>query len=282
MHALVQQSPEWHEMRRNKLGASDAPIIMNVSPWKTPYKLWEEKLGMGQDVSTYAMKRGLDMESEAREEFERLTGIMMFPAVLFHREHDFMMASLDGIDLAGKSIVEIKCPGKVDHECAMDGEVPQKYYPQLQHQLSVSELDFVFYFSYDGKSSKLIEVNRDDKYIKNMIFKEREFYRCIQELEAPELVERDFVQKNDQQWIETAGQWKLVNAQLKALEAEEKQRRKELIAMCGNVNSMGGNIKLSRSLRKGSVDYKCIPELETVDLEHYRKESIEVWRLSEC
>ncbi len=57
MSALIQHSNEWLELRKNKIGASDAPIIMKVSPWKTPYRLWEEKLGLTECVSNQAMKR---------------------------------------------------------------------------------------------------------------------------------------------------------------------------------------------------------------------------------
>ena len=37
---LTQNTPEWLEFRRKKIGASDAPIILEVSTWKTPYQLW--------------------------------------------------------------------------------------------------------------------------------------------------------------------------------------------------------------------------------------------------
>jgi predicted phage-related endonuclease len=43
---MQQQTPEWLEFRKNKIGASDAPIIMETSPWKTPYQLWLEKLSL--------------------------------------------------------------------------------------------------------------------------------------------------------------------------------------------------------------------------------------------
>src|SRR5689334_6309347 len=142
MSALLQNTSEWLEMRRNKIGASDAPVIMGVSPWKTPFQLWEEKLGIGKEKETTAsMRRGIDMEEEARQKFEELTGHIVFPKVMFHPDYEYLMASLDGIDMDHKVAVEIKCPGREDHECAMDGVVPEKYKPQLQHQLEVTGLD---------------------------------------------------------------------------------------------------------------------------------------------
>ncbi len=287
MSALVQQSPEWLEMRRSKIGASDAAAIMGVSPWKTPYQLWEEKLGLRRNESNAAMKRGVEMEEEARRAFEMQTGIIVFPDVIFHSQNEWMMASLDGIDIERKTIVEIKCPGKVDHASAMDGIVPEKYFPQLQHQMEVTGLDKAFYFSYTPKSQKLIEVGKDLVYTTKMIAKEQAFWRCVMDLEAPELIEQDYKIQDDDLWTETAR--KLLHArsqsaplktQLAMLEQEEEELKKMLIFMSGNSNSKGAGIKLMRIMRKGSIDYKSIPELQNVDLEKYRKAPSEFHRIS--
>ena len=243
MSALIQQSNEWLELRKNKIGASDAPVIMHVSPWKTPYQLWEEKLGLKESFSSYAMKRGLEMEERAREAFEKETGLVVFPQVLFHKEHEWMMASLDGIDIEGKNIVEIKCPGKVDHEIALSGNIPEKYFPQLQHQMAICELDKAYYFSYSDNSSKVIVVNRDESYIKNMICKEVEFYDCVQNLTAPRMIERDFIQKEDDIWIETAAKWKQIKNQMTQLEKRGRRFEKQSYMYVWKVKLQGGRYK---------------------------------------
>ena len=99
MNVYIQQTPEWLELRRKKIGASDAPCIMGVSPWKTPYELWLEKLTGKEQSQTWAMKEGIRKEEEARTEFEKQTGIIVFPKVLISDKYDWMMASLDGIDI---------------------------------------------------------------------------------------------------------------------------------------------------------------------------------------
>src|SRR5271169_4709118 len=101
---VSQQDINWLEMRRNKIGASDAPIIMEVSPWKTPYQLWEEKLKLRPDtVENGAMKRGKQLEKKALREFENITGLMMLgQMVSVHPVRDWMIATLDGIDFAQK------------------------------------------------------------------------------------------------------------------------------------------------------------------------------------
>ncbi len=193
MKHLEQGSPEWVEMRKNYIGASDAPIIMGVSPWMTPLQLWEQKLGFFEVKENFAMKRGKYLEQEARKEFEEETGLIVFPDVVLHTTYAWMMASLDGIDIERKNIVEIKCPGKKDHILALLGEIPEKYYPQLQHQMEVCNLKSIFYFSYspsakDMKKTALLEVAKDEKYIDLLIKKESEFYDCMVSLTMPSCI----------------------------------------------------------------------------------------------
>ena len=144
-----QNTPEWEEMRKNKIGGSDAPVIMEVSPYKTPYELWEEKLDLRPSATpTYNMARGHILEDPARLEAEKMAGFLFFPQVKFHPTIPWMMASCDGIDPEEKHLVEIKSPGKEDHEIALSGQIPDKYFPQLQHQLEVCQLEMGYYFSF--------------------------------------------------------------------------------------------------------------------------------------
>jgi putative phage-type endonuclease len=184
----TQNTPFWLEWRRSKIGASDAPIIMQISPWTTPLQLWEQKLGLvEQKAMNFAMKRGHDLEDQARREFEKMTGLIVFPEVVQHPKIDYMVASFDGIDLFGKNIVEIKCPGKKDYQCALDGKIPEKYYPQLQHQIEVSGLEKSYYFSFNGLEGKVLEIYRDDKYIEELLRKESEFWDCVQNFREPRI-----------------------------------------------------------------------------------------------
>ena len=91
--------------------------------------------------------------------------------------------------------------------------------------------------------------------------------------------ERDFIHREDETWKEVSQQWLNIHAQMKSLEAEESRLRELLIQLAGSQNATGGGIKLTRSLRKGNIQYAQIPELRNVDLEKYRKEPMETWRL---
>lgn len=278
---MEQQTKEWHELRKTKIGASDSPVIMGVSPWKTPAQLWQEKLGLRKSqFQSSAMQRGLALEEPARKEFVRLTGIDMCPAVVVSDEYDFMMASLDGLSNNKKHAVEIKCPyTSKDHDLALSGCVPEKYMPQLQHQMVVCKLEMIFYFSYNEESSKIIEVKRDDDYINSLIKKEVEFWDCWQNLEQPRLTERDYKERKDYEWRMHASAWMDTQCQLKSLQEKEEMQRKVLISLSGEENSRGAGITLSKHVRRGTVDYKAIPELSSVDMEMYRKKPVEYWRI---
>ncbi len=180
MSALVQQSEEWLNFRKSKIGASDAPIIMGVSPWKTAHELWMEKMSCENTViSNSSMERGIELEPIARDLFENLLSVKVEPRVKIHPKYEWMIASLDGIDDDQKIMVEIKCPNKRDHKLAEEGKIPDKYYPQLQHQLEVCQLDMGYYFSFNGKNTALVKIYRNDEYIKLLIREELKFYECM-------------------------------------------------------------------------------------------------------
>jgi len=280
---LEQRSPEWIEERRKHIGASDAPVIMGESPWQTPFQLWQQKLGeLKEQPENEYMKLGIAREDEARQAFIRKTGIEVIPIVVKSYEYPWMLSSLDGYNEHQKVIVEIKCPGPKAHEMAMDGVVPPYYLPQLFHQMLTLGVDKCFYFSYDPSSSKILEVQLESSYSKILIERERDFFKYMTELEAPPLIDRDYVQKNDFRWAMHAAEWLDTHAKLQFLKKKEEDLRAHLIGMCGQSNCMGAGIKMSKVIRKGIIDYKASPEVQKLDMEPYRKPPIETWRIGAC
>lgn len=278
---LTQGSQEWLSLRRKKIGASDSPVIMEVSPYLTPYKLWLEKLsGIGQKENA-AMARGKELESQALHSFEKKTGLCMFPKVVECKEHDYLIASLDGMDLDQSNIVEIKCNGAKSHSMVIAGNVPLHHYAQVQHQLMCTKLPMSYYYSYDGADGVILEIYRDDEYIAKLIEIEKQFYKCMVEFEPPELNNRDFISMEDADFIEKAKKLLDLRHNRRLLEQQEDDLTKELIAKAGGLNVIGGGIQITKVLRKGLVDYGAIPEIKGIDLEKWRKESKESWRITE-
>ena len=173
----IQGSPEWLALRKKMITASEATIIMGLSPWTTRDQLLQEKLGLVEPRPvTSAMRRGSELEPIARRCYEEQTGNMMAPDVVIH-QNGWMMASLDGISIDEKLILEIKCTNKTNHELAKNGKIPVYYMPQVQHQIYVCNVDICHYYSFTGSDGIVVPVLRDNEYIARMIELEHEFYQ---------------------------------------------------------------------------------------------------------
>lgn len=278
-----QGTNEWLAWRNNGLGASDAPIIMNASSYCTPYQLWQRKLGLipAQEMN-FAMQRGHDLEPIARKKFIDATGIYVHPDLRVHPEIGWLRCSLDGISDDGETILEIKCVNRQRHEIASYGKIPEEYYPQLQHQMAVCQLDKCFYLSYNNDECIILECQADTQYITRMLKEEKKFWDCLQNLEPPELTEKDYVERNDFEWNHTATQWKQTNQQIKDLEKKLNLYRETLIKLAGQSNSKGCGINLSRIIRKGIIDYSSLlKDHGILDTHKYRKEPTETYRILE-
>lgn len=281
---MKQGTKEWLAHRRNYIGASDAPIIMGVSPWRTPYQLWQEKLGLGTpQPESRAMTYGKEMEEVARRKYEEYTGNLLSTdendTLVYHPQKPFMMASLDGITFNKDMAVEIKNVCFEDHSMAKNGKIPEKYYPQVQHQLACLGFNMLHYFSYREGDFALVEVERNQSYIDSLYQSEGAFWDLVLNLEAPALTDKDYVVMEDQEWDHLAKEWANISERISILEKQEKEYRAALIAKAGGQNAKGSGICLTKILRKGTVDYKRVPELIGIDLEKYRKEPSESWRL---
>ena len=79
---LEQQSEKWLEERKSRIGSSDIPIILGISPYKTPYQLWEQKVGLAPpQAENYATAKGHNLERIAAEHYTLKTGIETKPKV---------------------------------------------------------------------------------------------------------------------------------------------------------------------------------------------------------
>lgn len=204
--SVKQNSQEWREWRGKGLGASNAPTIMGVSPWCSPFELWLEMTGIkaraqANEFAIRAMARGNQLEARARKLFETQMG-NEFPALsASHDECEYVRASFDGYNKELNALLEIKCPGKMDHDKAKAGKVPDKYYPQLQQQLLVSGADVCYYFSWDGKSKEgaTIKVEPNRQYMDDLLQALKLFWHCVQEKKSPEVSPRDIKKLVDEQ-----------------------------------------------------------------------------------
>lgn len=279
---FIQGTAEWHALRKTKVTATDAAPILGVAYRKTVLEAYNDKLSSA--VSTYDnedMKRGRDLEKQALAKFEDITSYLMTSKVVLHPTIDYMMASLDGMELSGKAIVEIKCPrpeGK-SHEMAMSGEIPSYYVPQLMHQMECSGLKKAYYFSYTLTSYKILELHYDEKYIQNLLKEEAEFWNCVITKTEPKS-KKNYIHMDSKEWTDAAQNYRDIDRQIKALEKRKQAYKDSLFAIADGKQSTGADVTISKITRKGVVDIEALASNEKINIEKYRKPSKEEWRLT--
>jgi putative phage-type endonuclease len=205
---VLQGSADWHEHRRTHRNASETPVVLGVSPWTTPYQLWQQKLSLTKPEVNPAMLRGTELEPAARAAYERFTGLTMQPLVMVDGEYS---ASLDGLTLAGDRLVEIKCPFKGREsslwQAVQERRLPEHYQWQIQHQLMVARADIADVFIFDGVEGVIFPVAPDPDAWPRIRAAWNEFSQYVTEAQAPPLTDRDTRIRYDPEWLEAAAKY---------------------------------------------------------------------------
>jgi putative phage-type endonuclease len=164
---------------------------MGVSPYKTRYGLWLDKLGRSPEEPTpWAAERGNLLEPMARADYELMYGVEAPPILAVHKDYPWLRASLDGYHEG--TVLEIKCPSAADHAAALAGQVPEKYFWQCQHQLFVTGAERVHYYSFDGRKGALVELKRNYDAMDRLFTELSSFWDLVLKQIPPAKVKEDF------------------------------------------------------------------------------------------
>jgi putative phage-type endonuclease len=276
---IEQGSKEWLNLRKTKITATDAAVIMGLNPWQTPYGLWMQKMGLSPpNEETEAMNEGKRLEPIALAKWNSSNKYPYSPGVFINDEREWQMASLDGVNELG-ALVEIKCSAK-SLEMAKDGIIPDYYKAQMQHQMSVCNMPRMNYYVYYNDEAYGHIVERDEAFISDMLKKEEEFYKLMQIGEPPPMTAKDYIERDDEKWNVCAQGYLEVLESIKFLEDQKEYWRSQLIKLSDDKSCKGSGISVFKGIKKGVIDYKGIPELQSINLENYRKPSTEYWRIN--
>lgn len=90
----------------------------------------------------------------------------------------------------------------------------------------------------------------------------------------------EFIERYDLDWAILVDKWKDSKADLYQATQMEQVYRKKLIEACKGQNTEGYGVKAQKIMRRGSIQYSSIPELQDVDLDQYRDMPTESWRIT--
>jgi putative phage-type endonuclease len=185
---LVQNTPDWYEWRTGGIGASDCPIILFESPFKSPYQLWQEKTGRIQVAPTKpAQAHGIASEETARAQLSQELKMELLPVSVVDDEAPYLRASYDGYNLRSGIITEIKCPMySKDHRRAKEGEIPWYYRLQCYQQMYIARAESMIYYSWFKGEGVQLKVGFDEEFWAGTALPEiQEFWRRVQTNEWP-------------------------------------------------------------------------------------------------
>lgn len=199
-----QRSPEWFAQRYTKLTSSDAATVLGTNPYSKPYELLFKKCGYDPKpfISNIATLHGQKYEDTAIELYCRITGKFNynFGCICYtdvHKElpnynskYDFLAGSPDGIVESLLSpneepiLLEVKCPYR---RPIKDGYIPEYYYPQVQLNLFICDLNIADFIEFCPKTNKLniVRIAKDYNWINKNIpilinfWNKVEYYREI-------------------------------------------------------------------------------------------------------
>jgi putative phage-type endonuclease len=282
---FVQGSKEWLEFRKMHVMASDIPVIMGVSPYKTPRQLYDEKMNIGEfQKETASMRYGKNKEADIRESYNKKHGIYFYPVVAISDEWPWMGASYDGIFDEKDIFMEIKCTNGEDHAKAKENIIPEKYKAQIAQQFLVSNFFDAIYLSFHKDEIIELELSKhfiSAEYYIEIIEKGKEFYQRMLNFDPPPLIDRDIVKNNSDIWHNSIHYHQKMKMLKKEYEEKEREALEELIKLSEGKPMEGAGFRLEKIVRKGSIQYDLIPELKDKDLNEFRKQSTVYWSIKE-
>jgi putative phage-type endonuclease len=251
-----QRTPEWGKARQAGIGSSDAPVIAGVAPWGDIRTLFAEKMGWAAPViETRLMSWGLRLEQVIAEAYAEETGrrVRRVRRLLQHRQHPWMLASLDRVAVGERRLVEIKTSRFANEHWGEPGsdEVPDHVRVQVEHQMAVTDYplaDVVVLFA--GSDLRVYTVERDAELQVDLVNLEARFWRAVEVHSLPadwaELGERPVPLRAgeieaDEELTAYALRYRAAAADLKAMEEEADEAKRLIRERLADVTAARGD-----------------------------------------
>jgi predicted phage-related endonuclease len=231
--------------------------------------------------------QGHKVESIIRKEFQDLVGVEMNPVCMIHDKIDFIRASLDGFH-PSKGVLEAKLVGKEVLQKALDGEIPTHHFSQIQHQLLVTGADIAQWYGHDGKKNgALVEVRRNEDYIKHLVYAETNFWEDVQAGRVPALSEMDYLEPENTVLLQELRELKELAENAKA---QYESLKENIVNVYHHNRIAGAGVKLFKTQRQGTLNVMNIPEISKAVaeakaklteeyIESFRGKGTEVWNI---
>ncbi|WP_158268504.1 YqaJ viral recombinase family protein [Corynebacterium liangguodongii] len=269
----------WIGQRRHGLGSSDASIIMGLSPWESPYSLWEQKTGRAAldppvDHDTEELREwGNRLEPVIRDATAEELGVTIIKPdeAWANRERPWQRANLDGLIPDTSTFCEFKNSTAWNAD-KWKGQIPDHAEIQVHHiGLVTGWRDAIVAGLIGGNHLSIHRITLNQNILEMMQTAEDEFWRHVEDDTPPDVDwherTRDALFTEWRQTRTTGSQEvdpdearKWVEQAREAKEAEDAAKRRRAEAMNHLLKMMGGHEQIATGdtvwarVRHGQLD----------------------------
>lgn len=284
---LRQRTPEWLTWRRQGITASDAPVILGESPWKTPWRLWAEKTGLVEEdrPDNPHLRRGIEEEPKARQAFEERHEVLLLPLCGEHEEHSILRASFDGLDEEGRP-VEIKAPSARGFTEVRAFGPSRPHLIQLQHQMLVAGAEEGWLAYWHEGDLLDFRIEADPDLAGRLVEAALGFFELVKTQKEPAKIPGRDVFLPEGSWQALEASYRAFLERKKALEAEITEVKAGLSVLENQMLADMGELAVAETetlrvckfLRRGAIDYRkaleaLCPDVAEEALEPFRKQA---------
>lgn len=185
---FTDDSVEWHEARKGRIGGSMVGTVAGLNPWESAVTCFYKFTGQIDDdvLETDAMRLGKLLEAPLVEMFRFKHPEFVVehqPGTFLHDGNDKFLANPDGlisVDGVVSAVLEIKTSR--DYWV----EPPRHYVAQVHWYMWILGLRKAFIAGHIGGSWKEFEVDFDDEFMADLLSKVEAFLVSVESLSRPE------------------------------------------------------------------------------------------------
>ena len=167
-----QRSQEWLDLRDQMITASDVASAIGENHYETPDAFIKKKVLRTKWAGNAATEHGTLLEPLVRDLYDARTGRKSHEIGLVqHRQYPWLGASPDGVTEDGL-LIEIKCP----LTRKIEAKVPKHYWPQVQLQLEITDLEECDFIQYRPASAEGAVPARPEEFVIVRIKRDREWF----------------------------------------------------------------------------------------------------------
>jgi len=298
---ISQRSSEWFAARRGRITASIVGAILGNNPYKSRDDVMRDKVrqsfGLEQEFQgNDATRFGEKYEDLTIQEYFFTTSKHIEESgLIIHKDYDYLACSPDGL-LDENGGLEVKTPYRAKKAYSL----AEKAYYRDQVMFSIIVADKQYWDFYccvlQEKDGSLLNI---DDHLETATREEAEswwsenfpkleaFYQEFKAIIADEKLAKPYLEpkvkdvSDDKQFIILESSYAQAKSEFDKAEAKLKEVKDQMIEFAKEAGqSIEGNYnKVLKVTRKGSINYKKVPQLEGVNLEEYRGKSTEYFTI---